>query len=131
MPELRDVAVTFTSREITVISCILSCTEGDAFAGLPELHTAFAKLENARLVAQGEHPWKDLFPQGRTIYYEGDDPEAFAQQVKTEFGFDPSASPWWGERNDEGELDVNSYKFHCPAEHLDAIYGTDRWRMGS
>lgn len=36
--------------------------------------------------------WKDLFPDGRTIFYEGDDPTGFVRTVRSEFGFDPSAS---------------------------------------
>ena len=50
--------------------------------------------------------WKDLFPNGRHIFYEGDEPEVFAQQIRDEFGFDPRApgpgapaarcrSCWW------------------------------------
>jgi hypothetical protein len=37
--------------------------------------------------------WKRLFPEGRTIFYEGDDPEGFRQQIKAEFGFDPAGLP--------------------------------------
>jgi hypothetical protein len=34
--------------------------------------------------------WKELFPDGRFIFYEGDDPDAFAKEIKARFGFDPS-----------------------------------------
>ncbi len=62
-------------------------------------------------------------PEGRHIVYEGVDPAGFVEEIKKEFGFDPSADPEWG------KLD---YFFLCPAEHLDAIYGDDsRWPMGS
>ena len=41
-------------------------------------------------------PWQELHPNGRHIYYEGDDPEGFAQEILAEFGFDPSADELWG-----------------------------------
>jgi len=65
--------------------------------------------------------WRELCPEGRDIFYEGDDPAGFAQQIKAEFGFDPAGDPMWGVQ----------YQFHCPAEHLDAIYGSARFPMGS
>jgi hypothetical protein len=67
-----------------------------------------------------EPPWREIFPEGRTIFYEGDEPEKFAQEILAEFGFDPSADDRWA-----------PHQFHCPPEHLDAIYGSDRWPMGS
>ena len=83
--------------------------------------------------------WAELFPDGRTIFYEGDDPEAFRKLVKTEFGFDPSEHPGdltglynrldaprestWDEQH--------GWSFHCPAEHLNAIYSNSRFPMGS
>jgi hypothetical protein len=76
--------------------------------------------------------WRDLFPAGRDIYYEGDDPAGFAGQIKTEFGFDPSADPGWGVAipADEDGDGFTSYRFRCPPEHLDAIY-SERFPMGS
>ena len=32
--------------------------------------------------------WQDLFPDGRRLFYEGDDPEGFRQEILDEFGFD-------------------------------------------
>lgn len=40
--------------------------------------------------------WRELFPEGRVIFYEGDDPAAFTAAIKAEFGFDPAADPRWG-----------------------------------
>jgi hypothetical protein len=65
--------------------------------------------------------WRELFPEGRHIFYEGDDPEGFCAEVRAEFGFDPSVPAC---RPDGGG-------FWCPPEHLDAIYGSGRWPMGS
>jgi hypothetical protein len=65
--------------------------------------------------------WRELFPAGRTIFYEGDEPCKFANYIRSEFCFDPSADPdWW-----------NGHQFHCPPQHLDGIYGSSRWAMGS
>lgn len=60
--------------------------------------------------------WAVLFPEGRHIYYEGDDPEGFRAEIREKFDFDP------GEQPDQG--------FDCPAELLDAIYG-GQYPMGS
>ena len=70
---------------------------------------------------EADATWRDLFPDGRVIFYEGDDPEGFRAQIRTEFGFDPGDTLSW-------EM---SYSFHCPPEYLDAIYGGSRWPMGS
>jgi hypothetical protein len=66
------------------------------------------------------YPWHELFPEGRDIFYEGDDPDGFAAQIRAEFGFDPAADSCWDEMQ----------RFHCPAKHLDAIY-SGRFPMGS
>lgn len=29
--------------------------------------------------------WRELFPEGRVIYYEGDEPEEFAREIEREF----------------------------------------------
>ena len=76
--------------------------------------------------------WSELFPRGRFIFYEGDNPEAFVKEIKRKFGFDPSKNESWGEVIDDGKGgSFTSYGFHCPAEHLDAIYGNDKYPMES
>jgi hypothetical protein len=89
----------------------------------------------------GNKTWAELFPEGRGICYEGDDPEGFVAEILAEFGFDPSADPAWRSNLLSGGYDGGdvlyedpfgrSYWFHCPPEHLDAIYTSDRWPMGS
>jgi len=66
--------------------------------------------------------WKELFPEGRFIYYEGDDLMAFLRKIRAEFGFNPGSFA--------SVLAANK-GFHCPPEHLDAIYGSGRFPMGS
>lgn len=92
-------------------------------------------------VPRQKRTWAELFPEGRVIYLEGTDSRAerFVQQIKDEFGFDPSKDQRWGQyvsyteedRYDDGPPGFTSYAFHCPAEHLDAIYASGRWPMGS
>lgn len=64
--------------------------------------------------------WSDMFPDGRFIFYEGDDPEGFREDIMKNFGFDPAQSDHW----------EDAHCFHCPPEHLDVIY-SDRYPMGS
>jgi hypothetical protein len=83
--------------------------------------------------------WSELFPKGRNVYYEGANPERFAAEVLAEFGFDPSSDENWGGDaimpGPYGERFADPfgriYLFHCPAQHLDAIYASGRWEMGS
>ena len=71
--------------------------------------------------------------EGHILRYEGDDPEGFRAQVKAEFGFDPAddfdsgaelGREKWGEwvETKYGEL-LQNFRFLCPPEHLEAIYG--------
>jgi hypothetical protein len=86
--------------------------------------------------ASGEVASSDLFPEGRTIFYEGTDPEGFRAEIRMAFGFDPAErrghdcltgaempEPTWTE--------ARGWQFHCPPEHLDAIYDSRHWPMGS
>lgn len=77
--------------------------------------------------------WLSLYPEGRHIFYEGDGPAGFARQILAEFGFSVDDNPGWGEQfaEDDDGPSFTSYSFHCPPEHLDAIYGGDRFPMGS
>jgi hypothetical protein len=78
--------------------------------------------------------WSEMFPRGRHIYYEGDEPQKFADEIRTEFGFDPSADEYWGlliPGDDLHDDAFTSYCFRCPPEILDAVYGSGRWPMGS
>lgn len=77
--------------------------------------------------------WRELFPEGRHVFYEGTDPDEFRQQIRDEFSFDPGSDPGWGARvGDESDPGSSlSYGFDCPPAHLDAIYGSDRFPLGS
>ena len=68
--------------------------------------------------------WAKLFPEGRDLFYAGERPEEFAEAIREEFGFDPSADPLWGKQIEggDGQAGSTSYGFHCPAESLDAMY---------
>jgi len=87
------------------------------------------------------------FPYGRTLYYEGDDPERFRAEIKEEFGLDVAADydryipgsdqplpriPWgeWCEASGGDRFQM--FTFKCPPEYVDAIYGTGlRWPVGT
>lgn len=68
--------------------------------------------------------WAKMFPEGRFIFYEGNDPEAFRKEIVAKFGFDPKEkAQCWSKKHG------GTYYFLCPAEHLDAIY--TQYPMGS
>jgi hypothetical protein len=102
------------------------------WAGLDDEDGLEAEVE-AKLRCYDSTPWSEMFPDGRCIFYEGDEPQKFAEEIKAEFGFDPSEDKSWGEviADDEAGDAFTSYRFHCPPEHLDAIYGNGRWPLGS
>jgi hypothetical protein len=64
--------------------------------------------------------WSELFPEGRVIYYEGDDRESFVAELKAKFNFDPSKDSLW-----------RRGMFTCPAHLMDEIYGSGKYPMGS
>jgi hypothetical protein len=75
---------------------------------------------------------EDYWPDGRNIYYEGDEPEVFAATVEHEFGLDVTSDEAWGQEiGDPEEGSFLSYGFHCPSNLLGVIYYGDRWSMGS
>jgi len=82
-------------------------------------------------VGSADTTWASLFPYGRDIFYEGKDPVGFVRQIQAEFGFSPALDPRWGEQIGDDTYSFASCCFYCPAEHLDAIYGSDRFPMGS
>ncbi|MFG1883777.1 hypothetical protein [Micromonospora sp. NPDC049102] len=85
----------------------------------------------AASVLEQRSAWRNLYPQGRHIFYEGDDPAGFAEEVRAEFGFDPTADPHWGTRIGSEDNGFDSYSFYCPGDLLDSIYGVGRFPMGS
>jgi hypothetical protein len=55
----------------------------------------------------------ELFPEGRHIFYEGDDPAGFIKEMKERYGLEVTVS-----------LD-------CPAKLLNEIYRSGKYPMGS
>jgi hypothetical protein len=62
-----------------------------------------------------------MYPNGRELYYEGNNPENFVREMKTKFNFDPSVGKRWAEW----------HAFRCPAHLLDVIYGDPQYILGS
>jgi hypothetical protein len=76
-----------------------------------------------------ELTWDDLCPQGRVVFYEGDDPDRFAAEMAA-LGIDVRAdlpAPW----RPEYAWYPDGYAFHLPAGRVEEIYGSDRWELGS
>jgi hypothetical protein len=78
-------------------------------------------------------PWSEIYPEGRELFYEGDDPAGFAAEINLNYDLDPAASPNWGVHipASDGLNAFTSYAFHCPAKYLDTLYGTGRYPLGS
>lgn len=68
--------------------------------------------------------WSELFPDGRYIFYEGDDPESFVKEMKNSFGLNLTFD--WDEFKE-----FNAFGFHCPSKFIDEIYGNGKYPMGS
>jgi len=67
----------------------------------------------------------ETYPEGRHLFYEGKQPEAFVALMKSRHDFDPSAdNPDWGYKipAGDGHAAFTSYPFHCPADKLDCIW---------
>lgn len=77
--------------------------------------------------------YSEYWPEGRELYYEGDDPNGFAATIRAEFGFDPVTDPDWGVWVEEDNPDggYRYYPFHCPSEHLEAVFCSGRFPIGS
>lgn len=77
--------------------------------------------------------WADLFPTGREVFYEGDEPDEFAADLAANYGFDPRKDHrWWEVIEGDGDTEAFVvYGFHCPPELLNAIYGNPAYPLGS
>src|SRR3954465_4102833 len=96
-------------------------TTDAAFASLPAPEQQWRAQERAIPLPA----WSELCPNGRHIFYEGDDPQGFVAEIKERFGFDPSRDPRWAEPIPMSDIGPGfiSYAFHCPARLLDELYG--------
>jgi len=89
--------------------------------------------------------WDELCPDVAVRYYEGDDPEGFAAEMLELFGIDVRA-PYdpgtglralgWDELIEprDGEESFEPFParaFFIPAGLVEAVYGSDRWDIGS
>lgn len=92
---------------------------GDTYPGVVYVNNA--DEDNPEMVWYYEKPvsrWKQMFPEGRFIFYEGHKPEGFIAEIKQRFGFDPvEGNLGWSKEFKE----YKSFGFFCPPEHLDAI----------
>lgn len=72
-----------------------------------------------------ENKLSAMYPDGLQAFYEGEDPEGFANEMIAKYGFDPAKdNPGWGrEFKFEDGYNPTKYEFVCPAECLDEVYG--------
>jgi hypothetical protein len=62
----------------------------------------------------------ELFPDGRHVWYEGDDPRGFVKTIRERFGITLTL-----------KKDPSGYAFFCPPGYVEAIYCSDEWPIGS
>ncbi|HSS12238.1 MAG TPA: hypothetical protein VLL25_20285 [Acidimicrobiales bacterium] len=80
-----------------------------------------------------EKTWDELCPDGAIRFYEGDDPDGFAAEMLALFGIDvraPIPEDEW-ERGGYCWNEFRSYRFVIPPGLVGAVYGSDRWPLGS
>lgn len=72
--------------------------------------------------------WNELCPNGAIRYYEGDDPDGFATEMRARYGFDVTEAyeDQWVRTNWQ-----ESRSFAIPAGLVGEIYGSERWPLGS
>ena len=105
---------------------------------------------------QGPLPsWSEMYPKGRWVFYEGDNPDGFVEMMKSRFGVDVTdpekrlPDGWgWGQcrecdarwhqpfdHDGDPRHDNRHYGFWCPREIIDQTYGNDEfldeWPLGS
>ena len=119
---------TFTTADVRdMIRVLTSAVDGIAMGGWGNNDDQTKGRPVAELVVEARgilesFKWAEQFPNGRSIFYEGEDPNGFAETIREEFGLDVTA---------DEDAWVSSCGFHCPTEHLDAIYGSGRFPIGS
>jgi hypothetical protein len=62
----------------------------------------------------------ELFPEGRQVWYEGDDPRGFLVAIKERFDLEL-----------ELKEDQSGFAFFCPPGYVDAIVYTNEWPIGT
>jgi hypothetical protein len=75
--------------------------------------------------------WDELCPDGAFRFYEGENPDGFAAEMRQRFGFDPSVDPHWSKWVDDGFGGFPMRGFLIPAGLVEAVYGNERWPLGS
>lgn len=64
--------------------------------------------------------WDELRPEGRTVFYEGDDPDRFIAEMR-DIGIEIDLDSW-------EEFD---FSFSIPPGRVEEVYGSGRWHLGS
>lgn len=69
-------------------------------------------------------PWTDFYPDGRHVFYEGDDPHSFVREMKTKFNFDPS-------ENNKSWNEESGWCFFLPGNCINEVYDRTKYPLGS
>lgn len=69
--------------------------------------------------------WSEMYPNGRFVYYEGDDPHHFVREMKNKYGFDPSKN------NRRHWCEGGSWCFLLPGNCIDDVYDRSKYPLGS
>lgn len=79
--------------------------------------------------------WSEMYPSGRWVVYEGDDPAGFRAEMIEKFKFDPAMVP--DSRTETGFAgndlwnEDGSWQFICPGRCMDDVYGGGDYPLGS
>src|SRR4051812_1220273 len=79
-------------------------------SGMPRKFNKKRADELAAKLFRDSPPLAETFPEGRWLYYEGDNFEAFAAEMVEKCGFDPRKGC--------------EIQFFCPPEALEALYNS-------
>ena len=73
-------------------------------------------------------PWTDYYPNGRYVFYEGDDPHSFVREMKNKYNFDPSKE---GRKNNFRWNDECGWCFLLPGYCINEVYDRTKYPLGS
>lgn len=81
---------------------------------------ALAEIWRDRIEPPAPGPADEMFPEGRSVWYEGEDPEGFVAAVQERYGFTLVLKE-----------DPSGHAFFCPPGYVDAIVYESDWPMGT
>jgi hypothetical protein len=68
--------------------------------------------------------WSEMYPHGRYVYYEGEDPKSFVKEMIEKYNFDPSKF------NEHWNIH-RGFCFLLPGYCIDEVYDRTKYPLGS